>query len=146
MLSNTKKKIKELLNKQTLAVLATIGVEGPHTSLVAFSATEDLKQIVFSTGKATRKSTNLKRNPQVAVLIDDRTNKVRDFRDASVVIARGLAYEVGKKGKLLDLYLQKHPHLVDFVDKPSRALFSVKVKKFDLVTRFQHVLEMELDE
>jgi hypothetical protein len=62
-----KKIITDLLLNQKLGVLAT-DLEGlPYTSLIAFSALEDLRKIIFSTLKDMRKFINMSRNPRVTL-------------------------------------------------------------------------------
>jgi nitroimidazol reductase NimA-like FMN-containing flavoprotein (pyridoxamine 5'-phosphate oxidase superfamily) len=119
----------------------------PHATLVAFAATHDLREIVFATSRATRKFEYLRQNPRAALLIDDRSNEVRDFRDASAATAHGLATEVDPERlkELRGLYLSKHPYLDEFVRSPSCALLSIAVETYDLVGNFQevHVLHMK---
>jgi len=140
-------RLRKLLEDQPLGVLAASGSEAPHASLVAFAATEDLREIVFATSRATRKFECLRQNPNAALLVDDRSNDVRDFRDASAATAHGVAAEVdsGRLEELRELYLSKHPYLDDFVRAPSCALMSIAVETYDLVGNFQevHVLHMD---
>jgi hypothetical protein len=55
-------RIKNLFDSQSLAVLATQSNAQPYASLVAFAATEDLKQIIFLTPNTTRKYANIESN------------------------------------------------------------------------------------
>lgn len=71
-----KNKIKELLDKQKLGVLATQGEKYPYNTLVAYAFSEDLRYIFFATMKHTRKYTNLMKHPHVSILIDSRTNEL----------------------------------------------------------------------
>lgn len=144
-------RLRRLLHDQPLGVLATSGPDATHATLVAFAATDDLREIVFATSRATRKFEMLQRNPRAALLVDDRSNEVRDFRDASAATAHGLAAEVERSrlDELRGLYLARHPYLEDFVRAPSCALLSIAVATYDLVGNFQevHVLRVgdELD-
>jgi nitroimidazol reductase NimA-like FMN-containing flavoprotein (pyridoxamine 5'-phosphate oxidase superfamily) len=140
-------RLKNLLDSQPLGVLSVSRSSVPHATLVAFAATHDLREILFATSRATRKFEYLQQNPRAALLIDDRSNEVRDFRDASAATAHGLATEVDpdRLEELRELYLKKHPYLDDFVRAPSCALLSLAVATYDLVGNFQevHVLHME---
>jgi nitroimidazol reductase NimA-like FMN-containing flavoprotein (pyridoxamine 5'-phosphate oxidase superfamily) len=142
--SDLEKMLQNLFSTQQLAVLATQGSNGPWGSLVAFSATEDLKQLVFATGKSTRKYANLKANSTVALVMDNRSNEVEDFQQAIAVTATGQADEVGDadRKRLLSGYLKKHPNLQTFVSSPSCALFRVQLEKLNVVYRFQNVIEL----
>jgi hypothetical protein len=135
-------RLRRLLDSQSLGVLATSDSSGrTHAALVAFAATDNLREIVFATSRATRKFELLRQNPRASLLIDDRSNEVRDFRDASAATAHGVAGEVqaGLGEELRRLYLRKHPYLQDFVRAPSCALLSIKVESYDLVGNFQEV-------
>jgi nitroimidazol reductase NimA-like FMN-containing flavoprotein (pyridoxamine 5'-phosphate oxidase superfamily) len=136
--------LEHLLSSQRLAVLATQMSGQPYTSLVAFAAAEDLKEILLATTRATRKFANLMADPRVSLLIDDRSNEEADFGQASAVTVLGAAAEVlgPEREARLPLYLNKHPYLEEFVTAPTCALIRVKVEKYIMVTRFQEVREV----
>lgn len=138
--------LQELFRSQRFAVMATNEFEQPFTSLMAFAAAEDLRQIVVLTERATRKFANLKANSRVALLIDDRENKGSDTQDSVAVTAIGEAQEVDAEAGalLLDLYLARHPYLAEFAASPSCAIVRVKIDVYLLVSRFQKVLEWRI--
>jgi hypothetical protein len=138
--------LAELFASQKLAIVATVRDKQPFTNLVAFAATEDLKGLVFATPRATRKFANLSRNPNVAMTIDSRKNVTTDFSEATAVMAIGTAREAMESDKppLLKRYLAKHPELKDFVSAASCALILVEVTKYDIVRRFQSVVELRM--
>ena len=86
--------LRDLFRSQRFAVLATDDEGQPFASLMAFAATEDLRQIVVLTERARRKFANLKANSSVALLIDDRENKGSDTQDSVAVTALGEAQDV----------------------------------------------------
>ena len=90
-----------MFRSQRYAVLATDDHGQPFTSLMAFAATEDLRQIVILTERARRKFSNLKANCRVALLIDDRKNKGTDAKDSVAVTAIGEAREAGEQRLVL---------------------------------------------
>lgn len=139
-----KKFLKELFASQNLAVLATHNDNRSYASLVAFASTGNLKHLLFATTRATRKYENLKANPNVALLIDNRSNRETDFHKAVTVTATGKTAEVGtrERSRLRKLYLGKHPHLRESVASPNCALLKVKVDKYVVVNRFQNVMEL----
>ena len=136
--------IRELLESQRLAVLSTQGKEQPYSNLVAFAVTPDLRYLIFATSRATRKYANLLKHPQVSILIDNRTNETADFAEAVAVTALARASEVQgeERSHHLEIYLNRHPYLEGFVTSPNCALFSVKVERYIMVTRFQDVREI----
>jgi hypothetical protein len=136
-----KVRLRTLLEGQPLGVLSTSSDDSPHATLVAIASTKDLREVVFATSRETRKFAALRKNPRVALLVDDRSNEVRDFHDASVATAHGRASEIEGEDlvPVRDLYLNKHPYLSDFVRAPSCALVRIVVDTYDLVINFQEV-------
>ena len=80
------------------------------------------------------------------MLIDSRTHSVEDFSTGAAVTAVGAATEISdnQTEPTAERFLRKHPHLEAFVRSPSTALYLVDVEKYYLVTRFQHVEEMDV--
>jgi uncharacterized protein YhbP (UPF0306 family) len=146
--SELSEKISRIFTSQSLAVLATQKDGRPYANLVAFAATEDLRILLFTTARSTRKFSHILDSPQVALLIDNRTNSIGDFRDAVAISALGKAtvVEGAEKEHLSSVYLAKHPHLTDFISTPNQALLKVVVCKYILVSHFQRVLELNIDE
>ena len=141
-----KKILKELFNTQRLAVLATHCEGQPYANLMAFAATGDLKSLLFATTRSTRKFANMTADHRVALLVDDRSNTEKDFHKAITVTAIGTVREVGTRDKkrLQKLYMEKHPHLEDFVGSPTCALLKMRVDTYYIVTRFQNVIELKM--
>jgi len=138
--------LRELFKSQPLAVLATQGEGTPYVSLVAFASDEKLKYILFSTTKATRKYANLSANPSVSMLIDNRKNILEDFRDAMAVTVLGKVEPIEdfELNIMENIYLMKHPHMVDFLHSPTNAFLKINVEKYIVVDHFQHVVEVKV--
>ncbi|KGK99708.1 pyridoxamine 5'-phosphate oxidase [Methanococcoides methylutens] len=134
----------DILKGQSLAVLATEKEGRPYTNLIAFAATEDLKNILFVTPRFTRKYSNIQGSSYASIMVDNRSNTVSDFKDATVVNAMGIVKEVDKIPVFSDLYLSKQPHLEKFLKAPTSALMMMEVEKYIIATSFQNVVEMEL--
>jgi len=145
-LDGMKKDLQGLFESQRLAVLATQNEGQPYTSLVAFTASKDLKQLFFATTRATRKYANLTADSRVAMLIDNRSNKAIDFRWAMSVTATGKADEIEgrEKEEASKLYLAKHPHLEEFISSPGCAFLRISVGRYYVATRFQKVIEVHV--
>ena len=135
--------IKEMLNSQSLAVLATTTGRSPYTSLVGFMASQDLKEVYFATFINTRKYQNISKHSRVSLLIDSRTNRVDDFKNSSALTILGDAETVPQEQRdtLRSLYLHKFSHLQDFISDPQCALVRIRVTKYIVVQRFQEVFE-----
>jgi nitroimidazol reductase NimA-like FMN-containing flavoprotein (pyridoxamine 5'-phosphate oxidase superfamily) len=142
-----KKLLKDLFKTQLFASLATQQLTRPYSNLIAFAATQDLKEILFITRRQTHKYDNLLSNNSVSVLIDNRSNNDADFRNGIAVTAVGAAEEVkdSKRENLLQLYLAKHHSLEKFAHSPESALFRIKVKKYIIVRNFQEVMELKVE-
>jgi nitroimidazol reductase NimA-like FMN-containing flavoprotein (pyridoxamine 5'-phosphate oxidase superfamily) len=138
--------LKKLFSDQKFAVLSTITKIGeqPYTNLVAFAATDDLKRILFSTRRSTRKFENLFSNNKVSMLIDNRSNKEEDLHKAKAVTIIGTVREVkdNKKEISAKILIKKHPYMIDFLSSPTTAILEIDVEKYILVRRFQHVVEL----
>jgi len=141
---NVMKKLKNLMGSTQLAVLATDHSGEPYASLVAFAFSENLREILFATSKATRKFSYLKDNNRVSLLVDNRSNSIEDFQNAMAVTIMGTASlieEDERQNYFLKLYLDRLPHLSEFVASPDCALILVKVTSYYLVENFQNVME-----
>lgn len=131
-LSQHRDQLNELLLSQQFAVLSTHRGGQPYSNLVAFAATDDLRHLLFVTGKHTSKFENIRKDEKVAMLIDSRTNKVSDFKNALALTAIGIAREtLGRERDLMSrLYLAKHPHLAEFLNMADNALMNVTVADY----------------
>ena len=139
--------LREMLGSQLLGVLGTHHDGEPYTSLVGFAATDDLKYLLFATGRATRKHANLVADARASMLVDTRTNRPADFTEASAATAVGVVEEVSdsEREEFDSLFLAKHPHLESFVHSPSCVRLRLRVSVYMVVTRFQHVIELHID-
>lgn len=140
------RKLSKLLNEERLGVLSTCGQQQPYASLVAFAAADDFSHIVFATPRPTRKYANLAANAQVAFLVDNRSHRASDFRQAMAAAAIGSVKEMrkAKNNRLIRLYLQRHPQLQDFIGSSTCAVLDISVERYYVVERFQHVTEFHL--
>lgn len=137
--------LNELCGNQPLAVLATAAGSAPYANLVAVACTLDLRNLYFATSRATRKWRNLATNPQVSLLMDNRSNQAKDFSQAAAATLLGTAKELTglKRQEGQDFYLAKHPHLSQFLATPDCVFFQVTVHHIYLVTQFQEVIQFD---
>jgi putative heme iron utilization protein len=138
--------LRDLFHLQRFAVLATDDHGQPYTSLMAFAASADLRQLVVLSDRTTCKFANLMANCRVALLIDNRENKDSDPQVSVAVTAIGKAREAGSgEGvPLLELFLARHPYLAEFALSPTSAIVTVKIDSYLLVSSFQKVLEWRI--
>ncbi len=140
--------LRSLFASQKLATLATSDQSGPYVNLVAFAATQDLTGLIFVTPRQTRKYVNLTTDARAAMLIDSRSNDVKDFEAATAVTATGRVIEAGtdQRQALIEPYLHKHPHLETFATAETSALFCLDVERYVVVTEFERVTEIIVEE
>jgi nitroimidazol reductase NimA-like FMN-containing flavoprotein (pyridoxamine 5'-phosphate oxidase superfamily) len=136
---------QELLGSQPLAVLATEADGTPYASLIAFAAAPGFGFLVFATPRLTRKFSNLCRNPHVALLVDNRSNREEDFANAAAVTVLGTAREAEgeRREECLAVLLGRHPYLAAFARSPGCAIFRMDVESCHVVNRFQSVTDLE---
>jgi nitroimidazol reductase NimA-like FMN-containing flavoprotein (pyridoxamine 5'-phosphate oxidase superfamily) len=139
--------LRKLLETQLLGVLGTQRSGEPYTSLVGFVATPDLKFLLFTTGRSTRKRANLVSDARASLLVDNRRNEAADFTEASAATAVGVVEEVDEEERpeFERLYLAKHPQLESFVRSPSCVPLRLRVSVYMVVAQFQHVIEIHVD-
>ncbi len=141
---DVKQDINELLEKESFAVLATQGEGQPYASLMSFHSTPDLKKIVFSTARETRKFSLLKKSSKVALLVDNRSQIPPSLNRISAVTitgeARILPFGIESE-RWSDFLVEKHPYQKSFIKAPSTAIILVDVYRYLLVKRFQEVVE-----
>jgi thioredoxin-dependent peroxiredoxin len=138
------KTLKQLFSEQRYSVLATEKDGGPYGNLVAFAATDDLKELIFVTSRKTRKFQNIASNPKIAILVDNRSNEVADLNTATAVTAIGFAREApeSEREELREFYMGKHPNLKEFVTAKDSAVLKMKIEKYIVVSGLDNVIEM----
>ena len=124
--------ISSLLAEQKFAVVSTHRDGQPYCNLVAFAETQDIRDLLFATGRNTSKFQNLIKDSRVSFLIDNRTNLLADFVSATAVTAFGNALELDsdRREYYRGIFLRKHPNLSDFVDGDHNSLFKVSIKAY----------------
>ncbi len=135
-------RLKAIEKGEHFAVLATSDKGRPYTSLIAFTLAHDLKQLIFATPRNTRKYANLIHSENIALLIDNRSQKQKKLLETEAITIIGVARPV-RKGKKRDeiakIFLAKHPDLAEFINSPSTALIVVNINQCIHVGRFQTV-------
>ena len=136
--------LRDLFAAQRYAVLGTQGAERVSLNLMAVAATDDLRFLIVATERATPKYANLRHNPQVSLLVDNRANQSGDTQTALALTVDGLAEEVSgpEREELAQLLLSRHPQLGAFVRSPTCALFRVRVERYELVRGLYDVRTM----
>jgi uncharacterized pyridoxamine 5'-phosphate oxidase family protein len=135
--------LKEVIGTQYFAVLNSVGKDQPYSNLVSFAITDDLRSLVFTTDRNTRKFRNIKENINIALLIDNRTNQPSDVSRAIAITVIGSAREeVKHKSRMKAIFLNRHPQLQQFIDDPNNALILVTVREYIIASfdKSEHVI------
>ena len=142
------KYIEEALQTNQLAVLATVGDDQPHASLIAFTPFEGFRQLIFATYRNTRKFQNMAHNNKVAVLIEGKNEDKSGIQNGFVITAYGRTEEISidANNVALNTLLYKHPDLLSFTEEEDCVLISVKVEKYQVVQGIDNVVWLSVDE
>jgi nitroimidazol reductase NimA-like FMN-containing flavoprotein (pyridoxamine 5'-phosphate oxidase superfamily) len=141
------KKLKHLIETQMLGVIATDMQGIPYASLVAYYSTTDLKNVIFSTSKKTKKFKNIMNNSNISFLIDNRENNPSDINNAITITAFGKAEEIiQNKEYFKELLIKKHPNLIDFINSQDCAILKICVEKYKFVSNFQIVEDIKTND
>ncbi|MFO7676987.1 MAG: pyridoxamine 5'-phosphate oxidase family protein [Thermoplasmatota archaeon] len=136
--NDDKTQVKNLLDDQHLAVLATFSGSHPYTNLIAFSSYNQYKELIFATLRNTSKYKNLQKNKNVSVLIDNRDKNPLDFMKFITITALGKVEEV-EKNLYKDILLTKHPYLTDFINNDDCALLKITIDQYIIVKEFEDI-------
>lgn len=130
-------KIKDIIKRNDLCVLATISGGDAHCSLMSYVTDDECHEIYMISHKKTKKYANLILHPSVSLLIDtreeDRENRRSNVKALTVTGEFQNIVDPSQKDHLHSKFLQKHPHLTDFVNDPDAEIFSVKIKLIQLL-------------
>jgi nitroimidazol reductase NimA-like FMN-containing flavoprotein (pyridoxamine 5'-phosphate oxidase superfamily) len=130
-------KMKDLVKKNDICVLATVSKGEPHCSLMSYLSDEEGCEIYMVSHRETRKYTNLIQNPIVSLLIDTREEERGHEREnLKALTAKGEFQSIGDQGKIDTIrarFLKRHPHLTDFLNDPGAEIFSIRLKSFQLL-------------
>ena len=139
--------IVSLLNQQRLATLATLSQATPYCNLVAFTHSDDLQTILFSTPRKSTKYANIAHNPNVALLIDSRTESGSDAQAGMAVTALGIVEDLvpQEADALKSQHAGRHPQFKDFIYSPDCALMQVRVQRYILVSSLRDVSVLEVN-
>lgn len=140
--------VEEALYSNKLAVLATVGDDQPHASLIAITPFEGFRKLIFATYRNTRKFRNLAFNGKVAVLIEGKNEEKSGIQNGFVITAYGNAVEfsISENDSALQAHLQKYPELLSFTSDTDCALILVKVENYQVVQGIDNVAWLSVDD
>lgn len=138
--------LHKLLTTQNFGVLCTQSGGQPYGTVVCFAASDDLARLWFATTRSTRKFAHIAADARVAFVIENTTNLPSDVFEAVAATGSGRARELhgAERASAQERYLAKHQHLKEFVSSPGCALVEIGFATFQVVTRFQEVVEIHV--
>src|SRR4030043_1342296 len=130
-------KMKDMVKGNDLCVLATVSEGKPHCSLMSYISDEEGHEIYLISNKQTKKYDNLMENPTVSLLIDTREEEMGHRRVYIKALTVSGEFQPiknpGKRELIHKQFLNRHPHLADFLNDPGAEIFSIKIKSFQLL-------------
>jgi len=137
--------LRQVLSTQYFAVLNTVGEGLPHSNLVSFAVTDDLRLLVFVTRRDTRKYTNMRENQDISLLVDNRSNRPGDVSEAVAVEVIGAAHDDTSNSGLKALLIDRHPQIRRFIEAPESAIMVVRVKEY-IISGFDETERVAMSE
>jgi hypothetical protein len=126
-----RQKLAELFAQEHVAVIVTQGEKWPTATLQAFAETPEL-DLLFIMGDTAEKFQNLRRRPEVTVMVDNRElGDISKFQIKRSVV-QGIAGEVAKGAEwdsLKEIFLEKNPFEAPFFGNPALRMVRVKPKR-----------------
>jgi nitroimidazol reductase NimA-like FMN-containing flavoprotein (pyridoxamine 5'-phosphate oxidase superfamily) len=130
-------KMKSLAREKDICVLATVSNKKPHCSLMAYVTDDECREIYMVSHKQTRKYKNLLENPSASLLIDTREENLGTSRpEAKALTVAGVVQQLDdedKKSLIRTKFLDRHPHMEEFVSHPDAEILCIKVTSFLLL-------------
>lgn len=126
--------ITALIRDNDLCVLATMGADAPHASLMAYICSSDCAEIYLATSVNTLKYKNITAHADVSLLIDSRESAPRS--EIQAVTITGKAEKIDdptRKALIRDRFYDRHPHLQGLLDQPDVDVIRVRVATFQLL-------------
>ncbi|MFO7686906.1 MAG: pyridoxamine 5'-phosphate oxidase family protein [Desulfobacterales bacterium] len=127
-------KMKSLVRQQDMCVLATVGSQKPHCSLMAYLTEDACSDIYLVTRRNSQKFINLSQNTAVSLLIDTRGNQERGRIQAVTVAGDYVPIdEEALKERIHKKFLSAHPHLEDLINHPETEILRIRIRSFLLL-------------
>ena len=131
--------VRTMLRSQVQCVLATATPKGqPATHLMAYAFSDDLRRVFMASGRHSQKIEDVRANPSVSLLFDNRTGNISDHGDGMLVTASGRAALCEKSQHELDRLhlLQRNPNMDSFLTREDVTVFSVAVDTYAVVVGY----------
>ena len=119
----------DLVQNNTICVLATSAGNAPYCSLMAYVAGDDGREIHMVTHRTSKKFRNLSDNPAVSLLIDSRGESPRSRVQALTIEGSCTAIrEESARQAARTRLLAAHPHLEEFMADSESEILCVRIQ------------------
>ena len=125
--------MKALLRRESLGVLCTAREGRPHASLMAYVVDDRAETLFMATRPGTRKYDNLKANPAVSVLVDDRRSGAGRIMALTVFGKYEPVVDPDLRRTWLDRLVERHPALAGLAEQPDLEVFAIQAESFLLL-------------
>ena len=136
-----------LIEQSDLCVLATVGEQGPHCSLMSPLADRAQGKIYLLTRADSAKFRNVKARPQVSLLVDNRDKIPGDRAKIKALTVSGLcsALEDGERaGELRARFAAQRPHLAALAGDPGVRVLEVAITSLQLLDGVETSYRLDL--
>ena len=140
-----KNTVASLLNQQVQCVLATLGDKELALHLMAYAISSDLDEIYLASLENTQKVKNMRTNPNVTCLWDNRTGNNDDHTAGLAMSGFGEIRELLGEPALeaQRLLLQRNATLEKLLSNPSVVIFALHIDRYQWVEGYTRVLIYE---
>lgn len=126
--------IRSILNHQVQSVLATQDQGELFQHLMAYSATDDLSSIYLASFGNTQKVRNIRSNPNISLLWDNRTGNNKDHTEGFALSAQGSAKIVNTDAHpdLIEQLRNRNDSLSKLLNAEKSVLIVINIKAYQL--------------
>ncbi len=124
--------VRRLLRTQRFAVLATSSEAGPHASLIAFAAVDEGAGLVFLTPRHSAKYRNLRLNPNVSLVIDERPGSGGRIEGACGMTVTGTVRAVSgaEAAAASAVFFRRHRNFKRYMKEEDVVLLRIRVNRY----------------
>jgi nitroimidazol reductase NimA-like FMN-containing flavoprotein (pyridoxamine 5'-phosphate oxidase superfamily) len=137
-----KNTVASLLNQQAQCVLATLGDKELALHLMAYDISPELDEIYLASLENTQKVKNMRANPSVTCLWDNRTGNNADHSSGLAMSGFGKARELAGESALSaqSSLLHRNATLETLLSEPTVVFFAINIDRYQWVEGYTRVL------
>ena len=143
--NSMKNTVASLLNQQVQCVVATLGDKELALHLMAYAISSELDEIYLASLENTQKVKNMRANPNVTCLWDNRTGNNADHTAGLAMSGFGQARELLGQSAVTArrLLLERNATLQPLLSEPSAVIFALHIDRYQWVEGYTRVIIYE---